>query len=384
MENKLEVIGTQKEKFWTRFGNWLKTPKGKVIFILLIIFLGIICTAGYYAYARYIKKEITNTNNNSNQNLPNVDYKKEPEVKKAISLLDGQLYPEDIANRHPLAIMIENHPDARPQSGLDKAKIVYEAITEGGITRFMALFGPESPEKAGPVRSARSYFIDWCLEYDCFYAHVGGSSDALAKIDNLGVKDLSQFSIGTAAFWREPNDNIAIEHTMYTDANKLYSIAQDNGWDMKGIFDSWKFKNDTPLDQRGQASIATIDFSSADFLVKWTYDRESNSYKREMGGIAHNDAITGKQLAAKNVIIQEVERWYQPDSESGKEGWQMQTTGEGKAKILTGGKVYEATWKKSNQNSRTKYYASDGTEIELNPGNTWVEIVPPDRNVTIE
>lgn len=364
------------------FKEWFKKPKNKVIFFLIILIIIVLVAAGYAVYVRYFKKG-QNQGNNQQNNLPTINYSKTPEIKKIASKLDGILYPEDVANRHPLAIMVENHPDARPQSGLNKAKVVYEAVTEGGITRFMAIFGPEGAEKVGPVRSARTYYLDWALEYDAFYAHVGGNLDALKLIPTIGLKDLDQFRYGTQAYWREPQAGKATEHTMYTDTSKLWEIAKNNNWDMSANFTALEFKDEAPKEQRPELASATIDFSSPNFKVKWVYDRENNNYKRELAGIAHNDAQSGEQLTAKNIIIQEVQRWYAP-TEINEEGWAMKTVGSGKAKILIDGKVYDATWKKDSRNSRTKYYDNNDVELKLNPGNTWVSIVQSETSVVAQ
>jgi len=366
---------------WTRFKEWLKTPKGKKIFIIIIVGFLIFAAAGFVVYDRYFKKD--KSGQNTNQNSPGVNFKKEPEVKKATSMLDGIKYPESTANRHPLGIMIENHPEARPQAGLDKAKIVYEAITEGGITRFMAMYGPESAEKVGPVRSARTYYLDWCLEYDCFYSHVGGNLDALQLIPKLGIKDLDQFKYGTQAYWREAEQGKATEHTMFTNTDKLYKIAENNGWSMSSDYTSLEFKTEAPLEQRPELSSVIIDFSGPAYKVKWTYDKASNNYLREMADEPHNDLLTNKQLTAKNVIVQEVQRWNAP-TEINEEGWAMKTVGTGNAKIFIDGKVIDGTWKKTNQEARTKYYGTDGKELSFNPGNSWICIVPPDISVTTQ
>ena len=128
--------------------------------------------------------------------------------------------------RRPLAVMIENHIESRPQSGLTSADVVYEAVAEGGITRFMALFYCNlSDVQVGPVRSARTYYLDWLGEYNNpLYAHVGGANtpgpaDALSQIIKYKVNDLNQFSIGFPTFWRDYErlgHPVATEHTMYS------------------------------------------------------------------------------------------------------------------------------------------------------------------------
>lgn len=380
-DQKKSIWTTSLKENWQNFLEWSKTPQGKKGLIIFSIIFIVVLITGITVYNRYFAKGKSSTSTN-NTVLPKMSDSKSEEPKKIQSYLDGQLYAEDVANRHPLAIMVENHSDARPQSGLDKAKVVYEAVTEGGITRFMAIFGPESVSKVGPVRSARTYYLDWALEYDAFYAHVGGNLDALDLIPQLKIKDLDQFKYGSQAYWRIPQAGKATEHTMFTDTGKLWAIAKDNKWDMNAKFDSLAFKTDVPKEQRPESQNISIDFSTPTYKVTWKYDKNSDSYLRYIAGATHKDAITGQQLSAKNVIIQEVQRWEAP-TKINEAGWAMKTVGNGKAKIIIDGKVIEGTWKKENHNSRTLFSDNDGKEIQFNPGNFWYEIVPPGTSVTI-
>lgn len=303
-------------------------------------------------------------------------------VKMAVSPLDGVRYPEDVANRHTLGVMIENHPDSRPQSGLADAGVVYEAQAEGGITRFLALFGPKLPEKAGPVRSARTYYLDWCLEYDCFYAHVGGNIDALDLIPKIGIKDLDQFAIGTRAYAREPKKGVAIEHTMFATVAKLYDMAKQKGWDQTGGQAAVSFKEDSAAKTRPAAQTIDIEISSKQFNTSWAYDPTTNTYIRSMGGTLHKDGRTGEQIKSKVVVVQEVAS--RPIvTRINEQGLVMTTVGEGKAKIYQDGVAVEGTWKKTSQKSRTVFYDATGTEVKFNAGQRWITVVDPGSKVTV-
>ena len=171
-----------------------------------------------------------------------VTTKKKASTTQTASLTNGVLVSADLANRHPVAVMIENSPDARPQAGLTSADIVYEAVTEGGITRFMGIFSQNYPTKAGPVRSARSYFIDWLSEYDAFYAHAGGSPTALSRISSYSIKD---YPHSNDAYVRIPQAGIASEHTLFVDVSKIYSLGVSNKkWPETYSTSSWKFKEE--------------------------------------------------------------------------------------------------------------------------------------------
>lgn len=301
--------------------------------------------------------------------------KKTPKPDLTTNPLDGTEVEKSLANRHPLAIVIENHPDSRPQIGLDKASIIYEAITEGGITRYLAIYGPREAEKVGPVRSMRTFFLDWAWEYNAFLAHCGGNIDALDRIPVEGALDLDQFALGEKAYWREPQAGKAIEHTMFTSTAKLYAAAKEKGFEMTGDFTSLKFLKRLKESETSQTII--IDFSSASYRVGYTYDPSSKTYLRSLGAFAHKDRNTGNQLAPTNVIIQSVSREHAP-TRINEESWTFETIGEGKADVFYGGQIFEATWKKPDLKARTKFYDSSGDEIEFLPGQFWYEIVPPE------
>lgn len=347
-------------------------PKTKktLIIITCLIFGFALGAAGWVVYKQYFQGE---------QIIDlSIISRKTPSPAKTTNPLDGTEADLALANRHPLAIIIENHPQARPQISLDKASILYEAITEGGITRYMAIYGPNDATKVGPVRSLRTFFLDWAEEYNAFIAHVGGNIDALDRVGPEGALDLDQFGLGEKAYWREREAGKATEHTMYTSTEKLYQAAQEKGYPMKADFESFKFLDlkDFTVNQSIRQKI-NIPFSSASYAVSYEYDPLNNNYVRSLNGSLHRDRLTGNQLAPTNVIIQSVNRTH-TSTRINEESWTFDTIGEGKAIILYGGKQIDATWKKTSLKDRTKFYDSNGKEIEFLPGQFWYEIVPPD------
>ncbi len=300
--------------------------------------------------------------------------------------------------RRPLAVMIENHTEARPQSGISSADVVYEAVAEGGITRFMALFYCNLGEvQVGPVRSARTYFLDWQGEYNSLYAHVGGANspgpaDALGQIITYGVKDLNQFSIGFPVYWRDYQrlgHSVATEHTMYSTTQKLWEVGAKRGWsatDSAGIkwdknFISWKFKDDKA---GGTTAKIAVNFweSQPGYQVEWDYDTATNSYKRKNGGDAHMDLDNNTQLVPKVVIVQFEKESNANDGYPGNVHLLYQTTGFGKALIFQDGTVTEGTWNKTSRLGRSKYLDSKGKEIEFNKGQIWIQTVPVGSKVS--
>lgn len=307
----------------------------------------------------------------------------------------------------PLAVMIENHIEARPQSGLGEADVVYEAVAEGGITRFMAVFycGMNfdlNDVQVGPVRSARTYFLDWLSEYDALYAHVGGANsagpaDALGQIITYKIKDLNQFSIGFPTYWRDYErigHPVATEHTMYSTTKKLWDAGAKKGWTnvdtdtgvkWDAAFVPWKFKDDQA---GGTTKTITVNFweSQKDYQVEWDYDQSCNCYMRKNAGQPHMDLDTNKQLSPKVVIVRMMAESHANDgyennvhllyADNGTKG-----AASGKALIFQDGKVTTGTWNKKNRLARETFLDDNGKEIQLNRGQIWLEAIPTGSTV---
>lgn len=314
--------------------------------------------------------------------------------------------------RRPMGIMIENHVEARPQSGLSKADVVYEAVAEGGITRFLGIFlcaAAAEDTMVGPIRSARTYFMDWVSEYGTYplYVHVGGANcspqsgsgcangakaDALGQIRQYGwhgYNDLNQFSIPFQYMWRDYDrlKGVATEHTMYSTTDKLWEYAADNrklgytdaeggAWDTD--FKPWKFKESSSASQTVPAPTIDILFWEGynQFAVKWEYDAQTNSYKRSNGGQSHNDLNTNKQLTSKNVVVAYMTESKANDGYPGNLHLLYANKGTGSAVIFQEGKAIEGKWSKKTRTDRTMFTDKAGKEIEFVPGQIWVEIVP--------
>ncbi len=317
--------------------------------------------------------------------------------------------------RRPLGIMIENHKEARPQSGLSFADVVYEAVAEGGITRFLSVYYCKDAPTVGPVRSARVPFITMLREYGDYplYAHVGGANcdattgsgcangapaDALGLIRKLGwevYNDMNQFGVPFPYFWRdyERLPNRATEHTVYSSTSKLWQYAKDKrkltnvdeeGQKWNKTFTSWKFKDDAKAADRGQVSTITFGFwnsFASDFQVIWKYDPATNSYKRTNGGQPHIDKDTGKQLETKNVIVIFAK---ESPANDGYEGGHIlyKLTGTGDGQLFQDGKKIEITWEKEDPESRMTFYDADNQEISIVRGQVFVEILPIGNKVS--
>lgn len=324
--------------------------------------------------------------------------------------INGKMYTkqerEIWETRRPLAVMIENHAESRPQSGLSSADVVYEAVAEGGITRFMAIFycGVAAPVSLAPVRSARTYYLPWVLEYDALYNHVGGAgrcndptvdtrAKALCQIDEWGVKDMDQFGISFPTCYRNYDrldHPVATEHTMVCVTDKLFKLAGERGWtdkDTKGVswdknFEEWKFKDDAKQEDRGasfSASFTAWKGYEKTYGVRWDYDPATNSYARFNGGVAHTDLETKTQLTAKNVVILFAKETGPVDDHA---HLLYNNTGSGDGILFQDGKATKVTWKKALRTDRTKFFDAQGKEISFNRGQIWIEMLPTGTQVT--
>lgn len=401
----------------------------KVLIIagLLLYFLS---TGLSYAVFSYLRPGIDLTGFTPKETAPKTGQFKTPAKpyadlpKTEACPLNGAFYSQPERElwqkRRPLGIMIENSKVARPQSGISSADVVYEAMAEGGITRFMAVFYCQDSDIIGPVRSARTYFLDWISEYGSspLYAHVGGANtpgpaNALGQIERYGwgaYNDLNQFSVGFPAFWRDYErlgKDTATEHTVYSSSQKLWNFAAQKrqltnievddytrkqiAWDKN--FLPWTFKDDIAISNRPASQVVEFAPSSlsssyaGDYFVKWQYDHDSNSYLRFNGGVEHRDMNTNQQLLAKNVAlvfmsVSVADDGYDEDGHG--QHLLYGTKGSGKVKLLMDGKVIDATWSKKTRTDSTRFFDAKGVELKLNRGLTWIEALPIGQPVTVK
>jgi hypothetical protein len=309
----------------------------------------------------------------------------QPIVKLARRLIDGVYVEEGTAENYPVAMMIENHVDARPQSSLSSANLVFEAEAEGSITRFLAVFADgKNLDEIGPVRSARPYYIDWAQEFNAVYSHCGGSPDALVKIIQDGLHDMNEF-YNAKYFWRGADRSAP--HNVYTSSEKLQKFIADKNL-TETNYASWNYKDDAPEEMRPATSTIHIGFRSKDFLVDWKYNKANNTYERYMAGQPHADK-SGQVITAKNVLIE----YTLVSGIDEKARLTMNVIGSGQAVICLDGKCEKGKWKKPSATERTRFYVtatstdsvaaeSEDNEVELNAGTTWVEVVRPTYKIT--
>lgn len=348
------------------FGKIWKIIKNKyfILFASVIIVVGGVLI--YVELTKPVDKSITNT-----QRIPT------PVDTRVQSKLMGIKVDPEVNNKKILAVVVENHPDARPQSGLDKASIVYETIAEGGITRFLALYQENECSEIGPVRSARTYFVDWDLEYDALFAHVGGNVDALDEIGPLGVQDINQFWNATY-FWRD-NSRYA-PHNVYTTTDKLRAAGTRAKYPTTSNFKGLEFKSDEAQEKRPQTAQLKVDFSGYQFDPVYTYDRNNNVWLRSLGGTPFKDKKTGQQIAPKNVVV-EMTPFAYGKTRLGEQTTMITTVGSGRALFYIDGQQIEGTWEKSDRKSQTVFKDANGNPIKFDAGQTWIEVIPSGNGV---
>ncbi len=285
-------------------------------------------------------------------------------------------------NIWPIALMIDNNPDAWPQFGISKADLVYSTLVEGGATRFMAVFTSKQLSKIGPVRSARPYYLTWAKGVDALYGHSGGSAEAIQKIKEYGILNLEEATnYGPKYFWRDDTGGYYAPHNLFTSSSRLEKARQD--FELSGQkldYMSWFFNSRPTLSEESGQEIE-IDYSPGVlFDVEYIYSTSTNSYLRYQNESPHIDALDNSQVSTKTLIIQFVPEEKHLDVE---DRLRIDTIGQGDALVFIYGKKVEAKWKKESVISRTKFYTLDDTDIIFAPGNIWIEVVPENREVII-
>jgi len=314
--------------------------------------------------------------------FPLLSEPKEPKTEE--SPLNGLLFSKKemdvMKGRRPVAVMINNHSEARPQSGLTSADIVYETNAESGITRYLGIFWSNAPAKVGPIRSLRQYYLEWASEYDPLLLRDGCAestdpkANACGNVHTYGIKDLS-----TIGAWRWNDGRRYAPHNEYTSITNAWDYAKKKGWDsFPSSIKKFEFKNDAEVQDRGEKTVVKTVFhmrinNSGAYDAIWTYDPQTNSYFRKIGGKIDIDQESGTQVSAKNIVIQKIQMY---PSSDGTARIVIPTEGEGEAVILQDGKIINGKWKKSSRTERTMFYDSNGKSIKFNRGRIWIAAIP--------
>lgn len=322
--------------------------------------------------------------------------KKKSTIKKQLTIVDEN------SNQRPIAVMYDNNVGNYAHAGLQDSYINYEIIVEGGLTRIMALFKDKDVALIGPVRSSRHYFLDYALESDAIYTHYGWSTYAENDIKSLHVNNINGL-YDDEPFWRD--SKIAAPHNVFTSTNKIYEYAKKKNY--KTTSNDWKLLNYTtdnvvlnkPIGtktvkneetgKKEKIDIENPELIKADSLSipysnyqirSYQYNSDKKVYMRFMNGEAHIDKITNQQLSFKNIIIEKVSN-RQLDSYGRQD---LNTTPSGEGYYITNGYALPIKWNKESRTSKTIYKYSNGKEVKINDGNTFIQIIPEVNEPTFE
>jgi hypothetical protein len=351
-------------------GGWrqkmtLHWPPGKKEWITFFVIL-LLVVAGGVGWALTHKKPATL------KPIPKVTAK----TITVPSTLTGLPVDPSVNQRTVTGVMIENSVDARPQSGLGQAGVVFEAIAEGGITRFLALFQDTAPDNVGPIRSARPYYEQWALGFDAGYAHVGGSPEALADIKSWGVRDLDQFANG-GSYHRVSSR--AAPHNVYTSIAALNQLEVQKGY-VTSKYTGFARKKKANPDKKKPPAAKTINLAISGplYSVHYDYNANTNSYTRSEAGAPHIDANTNTQISPKVVIALVMPYSLAADGHHSN----YATIGSGPLYVFQDGQVITGQWTKASNNKQSTFTDAVGKPIKLNPGQTWLTAVGGAGNVT--
>lgn len=295
--------------------------------------------------------------------------------------LTGLRHAEPITRR-PMAVMINNAPAARPQSGLQGADMVYEVLAEGGVTRLIAIYHSGGDGlRIGPVRSIRPYMIDLGESYHGVLVHAGASNDAFAILRNENKEDLDEITNAGAYFWRDKSRKAP--HNLYSNLDKLMEGAAKRKYATEDkTVPAYTFWEEDKSVEGEDVTNITIKFQLNNYLVSYEYDAASKLYKRSVNGESHSDLDSGEQLTATNLVVLGADHKVLDDV--GRLSVDLELGGE--ALVLQKGKLIRGQWiRKEGDVIRI---IKDNMEIPFYPGNTFFHIVPNapdfDSHITLE
>ena len=345
----------------------MKSKKIKKEYLLIIIVLVVVALLGTLIYLTTSKK---NKNNNENNNSTTTT------TIKKLNIVNEE------SKSRPYAVMINNVEGARKlQSGLQDAYMVYELMVEGGITRYLALFLDQTTERIGSIRSARHYYLDYALENDAIYVHHGYSPQAREDWSKLGV-DRIEVNESTTG-WRDKSASKTYEFTLFTNIEKLgKGIKSKRTERNKDLLLNYSVDNIDISQMEGAIPANKVDIKySSNTTTNYEYDTEKNIYLRSVNNKSQNDYVTGKQLTVKNIIAYKVKYSNIQGDDKGRQT--IDNVGTGTGYYISNGYAVPITWKKDSRSSATVYKYNNGKEIQVNDGNTFIQIMPDNQTLAI-
>lgn len=351
--------------------------------VLIIVVIAIALIGGLFFYKMGFKVGETLKENEAAVDVAQEGSAGEKVVEeKDIKIFNG--------NERPIAFMIDNNVNAQPQASLNSTYMVYEIIVEGNESRLMALFKGQDCDSVGPIRSSRHYFLDYAMENDAIYAHLGMSPQADEQMKTFGINNINGQAYDTGAartatslYWRATHKNAP--HNAYTNIPSIKQIAKDKGYSLTSEQESVLnyVEEEVVLDSEDAivANTITIPYSSG-HKVRYEYDAETGRYTRYSKGRMMKDEVTGEKVTTKNLIVTFAENYTLNDGEN-KGRQDVVTVGSLDGYYITNGKAIKIKCNKESRSAQTVYTDLEGNEIKVNDGNTWVNVCPIDANVTV-
>ncbi|MGN1160957.1 MAG: DUF3048 domain-containing protein, partial [Candidatus Fimenecus sp.] len=320
------------------------------------------------------------------------------ELPANVSALTGLPVSDSAVGTRPIAIMVENSPEARPQWGLSTPDVVIEGLVEGGITRMMWIYSDVTQiPKVGPVRSARHDYVEIADGMNAIYTHWGGSNQAYDYIKSIGMVDIDGSKLGTNSplnssttdkyyFFKDNTRTTSTEHRGFTDGEHLAAAIAKKGIETKATGTDW-----APFDivvdgirvpfgeETGSCSEITANFSNANkgaYRYTFKYNAEKKLYYKYNNGEVLKDGNNGQEVSFTNIIIMYANvDGYQTTNENDKKLREWDLTS-GDAVYVSMGSGESITWKKESKTAPLKFYGKDGKELKINKGQTWIGVVP--------
>jgi hypothetical protein len=308
-----------------------------------------------------------------------------PTPKTVPAPLTGRRVEPNVAQRHPIAVMIDDLSPARPQSGFNAASVVFQAPAEGGIPRYMMVFQDRVPKSVGPVRSARYYYVAWASQWRAMYVHVGGSPQAMQTLAAQGhgqlVYNADEFRYGGKYLWRV-HERLA-PHNVYTDGKRLRQLLRRVGAADAKVQRAWRFASDKALARRPVGGRLEMGYPANH--IRYDYDRTTNTYKRSVTKEGPQiDAADHRRVAPKNVVIMIVRFGPLNDGHPEKHRLEANVLGSGQAWIATNGRTIKGTWRKASLTGPLRFFDSKGKAVTLTVGQTFVQVMRTGSIITIK
>lgn len=351
----MEPTNQPKLRIHRRAWKWISLHRTRTIVVLAVVIVAVAATAAWFIV----------------DGSPMVSTKaiKVPAKPRPIyyAPLTGEVVEQESDTTRPVtAIMIENSPDARPQSGLKQAEVVYEAVAEGGITRFLAVYQQQKPKLIGPVRSLRMYYVDWLAPYNASVAHVGGSYNALKVVRSGGYRDIDQF-FNPNTYWRA-TDRYA-PHNVYTSFSRIDALNKSKGYKTSKPKTFERKTEAKPA--KPNAQTVNLSISGPLYNSSYTYDAKTKLYSRSQAGAPHMDREKGRITA--RVVVALMVNMKQVFEDGYRES--ITTNGPGIAYVFQNGRVTKVKWHKSGRSDQL-HFSKDGEAFALERGTTWISAIP--------